>query len=388
MGSGKTEAAINYINSSDDQVHFLYVTPYLSEADRIIKSCPTKKFKQPECYGTKTNGIKYLFEKGVNIVTTHSLFEKFSDEIIDLIKSQRYILILDEAMNVIRQYNDISTNDIKILIENCCNIRDDGIILWNDENYNGLFEKYKPLCDQQRLLYYSNSCIFWICPVSVFKSFHKIFALTYLFKYQLQKYYFDLFHLEYNYLHVKIQNGKFVFSKSNKDLQRNENYKRLIRVNNDRNLNEIGSSKFSLSKQWYKEHSDTELMDRIKKNTIAFFRGHCKTRSKENMWTTYKYYQDKLAGGGYTKGFVPLNMRATNQYKDKIAAAYLVNRYLSPSIKNFFSKNGVTVDEDGYALAEMIQWIWRSAIRDGKEIDLYVPSSRMRSLLNKWLNSI
>ena len=41
--------------------------------------------------------------------------------------------------------------------------------------------------------------------------------------------------------------------------------------------------------------------------------------------------------------------------------------------------------DDEYALSEMIQWIWRSAIRDGKEIWVYIPSRRMRELLKKWL---
>ncbi len=35
---------------------------------------------------------------------------------------------------------------------------------------------------------------------------------------------------------------------------------------------------------------------------------------------------------------------------------------------------------------EMVQWIWRSAIREGNPINIYVPSSRMRSLLQRWLN--
>ncbi|MCT9509257.1 hypothetical protein KTJ05_18660, partial [Acinetobacter baumannii] len=36
--------------------------------------------------------------------------------------------------------------------------------------------------------------------------------------------------------------------------------------------------------------------------------------------------------------------------------------------------------------SEMVQWIWRSAIREGNPINIYVPSSRMRSLLQRWLN--
>ena len=47
---------------------------------------------------------------------------------------------------------------------------------------------------------------------------------------------------------------------------------------------------------------------------------------------------------------------------------------------------GFPVKEDVFALSEMVQWIWRSAIREGNPINIYVPSSRMRSLLQRWLN--
>ena len=60
MGSGKTSAAINYINNSDTSKRFMYVTPYLSEVHRIISSCPSKNFQEPKEYGTKIRGIKDL----------------------------------------------------------------------------------------------------------------------------------------------------------------------------------------------------------------------------------------------------------------------------------------------------------------------------------------
>ena len=44
-GAGKTSAAINYINNSTEDQHFLYITPYLTEVERIISACPNKKFK-------------------------------------------------------------------------------------------------------------------------------------------------------------------------------------------------------------------------------------------------------------------------------------------------------------------------------------------------------
>ncbi len=40
-----------------------------------------------------------------------------------------------------------------------------------------------------------------------------------------------------------------------------------------------------------------------------------------------------------------------------------------------------------YALSELIQWIWRGQIRTGKPINLYIPSKRMRTILQVYLDS-
>lgn len=66
----------------------------------------------------------------------------------------------------------------------------------------------------------------------------------------------------------------------------------------------------------------------------------------------------------------------------------LVNRYLNPIVKNFFNNNCIKVDEEEYALSEMLQWIFRSRIRKGEQINIYVPSLRMRELLENWLEEI
>ena len=97
MGFGKTSAAINMINESSDDKKFLYITPYLTEVERVIASCPTKKFKQPETYGTKISGIRNLFQKGENIASTHALFRLFNSEIIDLAYNNNYTLVMSTA---------------------------------------------------------------------------------------------------------------------------------------------------------------------------------------------------------------------------------------------------------------------------------------------------
>ena len=127
-------------------------------------------------------------------------------------------------------------------------------------------------------------------------------------------------------------------------------------------------------------------MDILKANMVNFFKQICKGKSDDNMWCTFKDYKNKCKGDSYTKGFVTCDARATNQYRNKKNLAYCINRFSNPMILKFFTSKGVTVDEDTYALSELIQWIFRSQLRDNKPINLYIPSSRMRELLIQWLN--
>ena len=46
MGTGKSSAAITYINEHPEY-RFIYITPYLEEAARIKKNCPDAHFVEP-----------------------------------------------------------------------------------------------------------------------------------------------------------------------------------------------------------------------------------------------------------------------------------------------------------------------------------------------------
>ena len=193
MGSGKTTAMINHINNAGDDVKFLYITPYLAEADNVIRSCPTKKFRQPEAYGSKINGIKHLFEKGHNIVSTHALFKSFDGEIIDLAYKNNYVLIMDEVADVICQ-SDLTGDDVKIILDNYAVIEDGYRLTWTDRKYKGALTKYKELCDLGCIGVYGGCIALQLFPISIFKGFKEIYVLTYLFEAQLQKYYFESNH--------------------------------------------------------------------------------------------------------------------------------------------------------------------------------------------------
>ena len=385
-GEGKTTSLINYINGKKED-KFLYITPFLSEVNRIKEECFIKNFKSPEYRGSKMYDIKRLFSNGENIVSTHSLFKKFDEETIDLTSLNDYTLIMDEVAEVI-QVVDISKYDLDTLLEKYVEIKNNGMLEWISSDYEGKFEYYKKQCELNTLFLYRpneklNPVLLWLFPISVFNAFKDVIVSTYLFNYQLQKYYYDYYNFKYEYLYIK--NFELTTEKQIYNLSK---YKNKINICENEKLNSIGDSYNSLSYNWYNRNNNNILIKILKNNCENYFKNIVKTPSKFNMWTTFKEYKNIVKGKGYTKGFVSLSMRATNLYKDKKSIAYLSNRYFNPIIKNFFVSNGIQINEDGFALSELLQFLFRSQIRIGKKINLYIPNSRMRNILKKWMDNI
>lgn len=97
-GAGKTVSCINMMNRNLD-VKYIFITPYLDEVERIKRDCAVRDFVAPErTYPyNKSDDIQRLIKEGRNIASTHSLFSNFTDETKELIRSQGYVLILDEV---------------------------------------------------------------------------------------------------------------------------------------------------------------------------------------------------------------------------------------------------------------------------------------------------
>lgn len=402
MGQGKTSYLIEQINN-DKENKYIYITPFLTEVERIINSCKSKHFKQPKNNGgSKLNGFNKLLLRGENIVSTHALFERCNEETLSLLKSKDYVLVLDEVMNVVRQA-DIAKDDIDFIMESKAIIVDPKtfMVSWNYEKYQNYnndsmpsrFPDIKLMCDNKSLFYVNNTLMVWALPVDIFTCFKDVYIATYYFKAQIQKYYYDFFNLEYEYYYISKENDNYKLNIRDNNYTEKElrnKFKELIVIIENDKLNAVGESKYSLSKNWYNknlEKKDNIMFDLLKSNMINFYTNIAKSKSEVNMWTTFKDYKGRLKGKGYTKGFVECSCRATNDYCNKEALSYIINRFLNPYIKTFFSLRDVKVNEELYALTELLQWIYRSRIRQDKEIILYIPSSRMRELLNQWLNN-
>ena len=220
------------------------------------------------------------------------------------------------------------------------------------------------------------------------KAFNEVFMLTYMFDGQYQKAYLDFFGFDYQIVGVKRDENGYYFS-DRPDEPPPLDYQNLINIVDKPQLNAPGESKYALSKNWYarrpRNDKDIKLLRRGLRN---FFEG-AGGDSGSRLWTCFKEEQSKLIAesGRYRNNFLQISARATNEYRDKTDVAYMVNRFADPNVMKFFASRGIEIDQDAFALSEMLQWIWRSAIRDDRPINLYVPSSRMRELLIDWIEN-
>lgn len=389
MGGGKTSWAIDKMNN-DNKNNYIYITPFLSEVERIKTSVTTKKFYEPKNIGEgKLDSLHKLIVQGKNIASTHALFKMATEETISLLKSNDYILILDEVMEVVAPI-PLKKNDLDILFTNeliKVDTDNNNLVVWNEDklDWETQYDTLRRQCICKNVFMVNKVLLMWTFPVDVFNSFKEVYILTYLFDGQIQRCYYDLYDIDYEYKSVYCNiNGKYVLGDYIESYDLTD-IKSKINILDDK-INTIGDAKTSLSKSWFERPGNNMMIAQLKRNTENYFINKLKSKSNDNMWTVFKSVKNKVKGQRYTKGFVSLGSRATNNYCDKFNLAYLSNIFINPIIKQFFIERGIFVNEDIYALSELLQWIYRSRIRKGESINLYIPSLRMRTLLIDWLN--
>lgn len=156
-------------------------------------------------------------------------------------------------------------------------------------------------------------------------------------------------------------------------------YSSLIHILDNYKLNQIGVSKYAISQKWFYDHENDEYMTRLKNNTLNFFRNYCSDDSSLNLWTTFGEFKENVKGDGFTKGFMELGKEPSKDTRNRIYLAYLANIFYPIKKKEY------KINEDQFALTELMQFMFQSALIHGKEIWIYIPSIRMRTLLKKWI---
>lgn len=412
MGSGKTSWAIQEMNSHPER-RYIYISPFLDEASRIVRSCEGRGFREPssEHYGTKSRHFHRLIEKGHNISSTHRMFEGITSDVLDLLRVKNYHLILDEAISVLYDYNMGSDtdsrhwstahaitqtqSDVETLVEaKFLEVNEEGQVLWTGKRLSK-YDKMRDLADRGTLYLVNEKALIWSFPEEVFSPgvFQTVTILSYQFDYQMMSKYLKFFNINYDKFYVEQDaEGKYFLLPYIADASHEMEFRKLLRekihILQDRKLNAIGDPSgnrtTTMSKSWWERASD-DTTSLFNKNITSFFR-RVDAPANERAWSTFVSEKKDVSGKFINiKHWIPMNSRSTNRYRHKTAIVYGVNRYAHPNMVNFFSKRGLTLQHDEYATSELLQFLFRFAIREKKDVDVYIPSYRMRKLLEIFL---
>lgn len=406
MGSGKTESAITYINEHPDK-KFIYITPYLDEANRIKRGCPDAKFVEPSAKLKKTkfkklDHIASLIKQGRNITSTHAAFRRYTQAMLRDIRTQGYTLIIDEAVDVLDEI-EVNNWDIQILVaggylkNNRGDLTMDGCKEIPEDVTEGkgvksrMFDLVTAIQNRRAatLLDDGKHVLIWQLPTNFVTAFADVIIMTYMIEGQELGGYLKANGLEYEKIGVvRCDDGAYRFGKYNEYIPEYVyDLPNKIHILGHTRLNAIGKRQTALSMAWFQnEDNRTELRRHLENLKTNIWRADC--GPGKFMWSSFKAQDGLSRRKGFKKSFLVFNARATNDYRDKDHLAYLANIYLNVGHKLLFKRRGAPIDEDAYALSTMIQWIWRSAIRDGKEIWVYVPSNRMRRLFTNWIAEV
>lgn len=407
-GQGKTESVIEMMQK-DVEGKFLYVTPYLSECHRVagtlydtedidkkpllnetgeyIYEAGAKlgafKFKHPDdSFGRKGKSLCSLLSEGENVVSTHALFTELSSNAIEAAKD--YTLIIDESVNVYTQDGRHKTI-AHALERKIIYLDEDGITLRFDRNRFGestpdnpdtakgsLYESIAAQCDLGQLLLIRKKTVVWEMSADLLSNFKKVIICTYMFEGSEMSVYLKKKGIKYS-----VQ--KLEGAKTAKDVAH------LIEVMDDNKLNAVGATgKLSSSAFAHKDKKEV-LSETMRRNLQNVFTNKWKAKADDRLWTCFVTNKKTIGGEKYLNQFLSYNYKATNDYMNVHHVAFLIDAHTNPNIVEASEINSNSLmDQELYAVSSLIQFVFRSAVRKGESIKLYLPSLRMRELLERW----
>lgn len=397
MGTGKSQSAIAYMNEHSDE-KFIYITPYLDEANRIRNGCPNLRFIEPsnklkEYDFRKSTHTAALIKEGQNITTTHQAFKRYTSSTLEDIKNQGYTLIIDENVDVLEVF-DFNPNDLQLAIDAGYITDNNGVYSIAKDDYKGdaLAELFSLMKSRELIRIddkNSKTVFYWALPPELLTSFKDVFILTYLFKGQSLHHFMEIYNIPYKYIGIEKTDGGTGFRFCEYPGYTPEYVSHLgdmLNILDTGKVNDIGDDYYALSMNWFRKNG--KGVEQLKRNVNNCFNNIWRDiPSDRRLWGSYNGEFNKIKGKGYTKAFLTFNAKATNAYKDRDCLVYIANLFMNVNEKKFYQMHGIEVDEDIYALSIMVQWIWRSAIRDGEKVNLYIPSKRMRTLLINWIEN-
>jgi len=401
----------------------------LDEIGRIREACGTGRILEPHNFdSTKIDDFNSLLADGKEVAVTHSTFLNATPETMEHIKRGDYILIIDEVLDVVCEFNKttiaeqhseqkMAKDDIEILIDGgYIEVDETGLVRWTGREYKGKFTEVQRLAKLNRLYLVRGKMLVCLFPPEIFQLFKSVYVLTYLFDGSVLKPYLEAFGIGWELASVSNEDGVYSLCEFSRDadVAFRAKVKGLVTHHwPDRTRPEFKAG--ALSKSWYTaNHTKKEVTSKVRNKIEYYVRYTAKAKAEDVMWTCSKAYVKDFSGKGYTCSyrvtgkdkerlspkeydelvkrstcFVPCNAKATNIYKDRSVLVYCCNMFPNRMMADFWEDCGgadIKLNEDMFALSCLIQWVFRSRIRDDKPIHLYILSHRMAVLFDKWLN--
>jgi hypothetical protein len=402
-GCGKSYWAIEHMRANPNE-KWCYVTPFLDEAGdehrigRLREQAPEMGFQVPSTNGgnnTKLQDLERLLEEGENVSVTHNLFLNINEHVLQHIRKHNYCIVIDETLEKVSLHEKSSevVDDIKFLIdEGFIVLGDNGKLEWVKRKLNTFADEYE-LCKRGMLYLFMDKLLVRSHTSKVYDNAKEVFVLTYMFASSTMRVWFDAQGIKweyYNGANMRISTA-----------ERKKQIRSLITIEKDEDdlIGHHTPLQTEYSLKWFRKNgaAQTDVMRGVSNRLYRRWQKRDK-RVPKIMFTTFKEYADMVAGIGTRRedysdpdaSFVAKNARATNNHADRTHLIYWVNVYPHTLVKRYLQQfvgreNGA--DNDSYAVSEMVQWVFRSALREGKPISIFIASKRMRELFTAWLES-
>jgi hypothetical protein len=396
MGSGKTTGIISWM-IKNPQNKYLYVSPMLTEIEeRIPTACESLEFTFPntEQFHSKSEHLLHLLKQGCNISFTHSLFSDMTKEHLWWVEKQGYVLIVDEEIDFIESYNGVYGKDDIVSLEKSKHVVVDEDNLgkvswtWNDMEGDTVYSRLKRLCDLDMLYCAKRSREMMVIhlPLELVSKSNRTILLTYLFEGSVMECFMKMRGVEVS---------KFTELGTYTDSEVRARAKELINFIETKTTRQVKN--LSMSYKWYINSARKEELDQISKAIFSVYR---KAPKGDFLFTAPKEvstrYDDK--GRKRTRTILHRDLpdeyylysgaKATNIYAHRSYLVHAYNRYPNLTVRSYLQDYAYPPNEDRFALSEMIQWIWRSRIRNDESINLCVLNKRMERLLRNWLDNV
>lgn len=406
MGSGKTTAVLDWLNDNPSG-KYIYVAPSLSEAeDRVPSYCERLEFIAPNIkdHDNKSEHLLDLLRSGANISCTQHLFSNMRNTHFEEVNKQGYTVFVDETIDLIQSYNgDLTPEDLSFLHRVgaiSADYENFGKVNWLQEgDADFKYSKLRNKCRGGQIFATkrSENMLISHLPLELVTSAKRVVLITYLFEGSVMHTFLkakDFQFKPYTDVTLAVTEGMVKLAAQ-----------KLIQFGSTRSVEEV--FEYRQSNTWYTKDATKQELSKIANAIRSVYRLFPKAKErvlvtlpKNLILTPSKSYK----GRSVKDRNVPLESvwlysgsRGTNIYRDKDVVIYCYNRYPSLPVTSWMSDWDLgKVDDDRFAIAEMVQFIWRSCIRsmkldedgnilEGKTLHLYITNKRMDSLFRKWL---